>query len=128
MRIKSEILKHHRDCIAIDTLPAKMNFPAVWILEAGNQTKQSSFAASRGTEQDHKFPASHRQRNVKDSSARREAPSQVANREVGHSRYRELPAISTPRKEGPNATTTHSAGIIISIASALAGPTLPNTV
>jgi hypothetical protein len=42
--------------------------------------------------------------------------------------YRELPAVRAPRKDGPSATTTQMAGIIISSASALAGPTLPNTV
>ena len=33
--------------------------------------------------------------------------------------YRELPAVSTPRKDGPNATTTQTAGIMV---DAPAGP------
>jgi len=126
--IKREILKHHRDRLAINALTTELNFPAVWKFEARNKSKQSSLAASRGAEQDHKFSAPHGQGNVKYASARREPPSQVLDCEFGHSRYRELPAISAPRKEGPSATTTQTAGIIISIASALAGPTLPNTV
>src|SRR5207245_3183706 len=79
VRIKSEILKHHSDRVAINTLTAKMNFSAVWKFEARYQAKQSSFAASRGAEQHYKFSAPHRKGHIEDSSAGWEAPCQVSN-------------------------------------------------
>ncbi len=108
---------------------ADLNLATVGMFEAGDHSEQRGLAASRGAEQHHKFSAGHFERNVRNASARRESTRQVANGKVGHGRaYRELPAVNAPRKDGPRATTTHSAGTIISNASALAGPTLPKTV
>lgn len=117
-----------RSVVAIVNAP-DLNFTAIGTFEAGDHPQQRSLSASRRTKQNHELAALHAQGNVKHASAGRKFARQVANREVSHaSVYRELPAISAPRKDGPSATTTQTAGIIMSSASALAGPTFPNTV